>query len=135
MARSTNGLSSFALGSVVTIRSSRALISEVARLRSNEIRCSVVLPSFRCALKCRITLLFNLVVEIAQIGSIATTRSGNWVPLLVKLHTEIEPHAVENIFDFIQRLLAEILGRQHLALRTLHEVADSTDVGILQAVI
>ena len=37
MTRSTKGRSSFAFGSVVTMRSSRALMSEVARLRSIDI--------------------------------------------------------------------------------------------------
>jgi hypothetical protein len=36
MARSTNGRNSFAFGKVVTMRSSRELIREVARLRSIE---------------------------------------------------------------------------------------------------
>src|SRR3954454_5285879 len=135
MARSTNGRSSFALGNVVTIRSSRELISDVARLRNSEIRCSVVRPSFRCAFKCRIELLFNLVVEVAQVGSVASARTRNGITLFVELHTEIETHTIQDILDLVQRLLAKILGGQHLALGPLHEIANGTNVSIFQAVV
>src|SRR3954453_3364697 len=135
MARSTNGRNSFAFGKVVTIRSSRELISDVARLRNSEIRCSVVRPSFRCAFKCRMELLFNLVVEVAQVGSVAPARTGNWITLFVELHTEIETHTIQDILDLIQRLLPKIFRGQHLALGPLHEIANRTNVSILQAVI
>ena len=45
-----------AFGTVVTMRSSRALISEVAMFLSMDMRCSLVRPSFLCAFKCRIAL-------------------------------------------------------------------------------
>ncbi len=120
MARSTNGRNSFALGKVVTIRSSRAFINEVARLRSIDIRCSVVRPNFLCAFWCRMTLLeistqlsdnshfgrndwllFLFRFKICSISGVASAGTGNGIALFVKLHTEIQTHAVENLFDFV----------------------------------
>src|SRR3712207_2845631 len=120
MARSTKGLSSFAFGKVVTIRSSRAVIKEVARLRSIDMRCAVVRPSFLCALRCLITLaigcqvrgagkmslpapytrrlfLFFFVFYVREVAgvAVASARARNRVALLVELHAESEPHAVQ----------------------------------------
>ena len=55
--------------------------------------------------------------------------------MFVKLHSEIQAHATENVANFSQRLLTKILGRQHFALRTLHEISNSLNTGVLQAIV
>src|SRR6185295_4331214 len=155
MAFSTKGLNSFAFGSVVTMRSSRALIKETARLRSIDVRCSLVRPSLRCAFWCRMTLkdpsypysfrlcaagcnCLLLVVDIgkvAEIGAVATPGSGDWISLFVKFHPKVQTHAVQDFLNFVQRLLAEILGSQHLAFAALYQITNRSDIRILETVV
>src|SRR5882724_1800182 len=69
-------------------------------------------------------------------------RSGlawKWRPddaaVLVKLHTQREAHLHQYIFDFVERLAAEVLGLEHFVFAFLHEFANGLDVRILQAVV
>src|SRR5882672_1558771 len=143
------------------MRSSCELISETVRLRSIDMRCSLVRPSLRCAFKCRMTFhvrqssdcrllqqflrqtkvcrtskqLQLVICKVAQICSVATAGARNRISLLVKFHSKVQAHAVEYLFDFIERLLAEVLGSQHLAFATLHQVANRANVSILQTVV
>src|SRR5262245_36006851 len=50
------------------------------------------------------------------------------------LHTQAEAHLGEDLFDLVERLAAEILGFEHLALALLHQLTDILDIGVLQAV-
>src|ERR1043165_1351726 len=80
-------------------------------------------------------LLFLVAFEIRKISAVTAASSRNRITLLVKLHTEVETHAVQDLFDLIQRLLAEVLGGKHLALGALDQVANRPDVGILETVV
>src|SRR5256714_15314723 len=80
-------------------------------------------------------LLFFLVVRVLAQINVAAAGAGDGVALLVEGHAEVKPHAVQYLLDLVQRLLAEVLRREHLALRALDEVADGSDVGVLQAVV
>src|SRR6266508_3053046 len=53
----------------------------------------------------------------------------------IDLHAQLEPHLLENFFDFVQRFMAEVLGPEHLLFRLLNQFTDILDVGILQAVL
>src|SRR5215813_3891914 len=79
-------------------------------------------------------LLF-VALEIGKIGAVTAARARNRVTLLVKLHTEVESHAVQDFLDLVERLLAEILRSQHLALGALDQIANGANVGILQTVV
>src|ERR1051325_3804664 len=80
-------------------------------------------------------LLFLVAFIIRKIGSVAAARSRNRITLLVKFHSEVETHAVQDLFDLVERLLAEVFGGQHLALGTLDQVANGADVGVLETVV
>src|ERR1700741_4807421 len=80
-------------------------------------------------------LLFLVAFIIRKIGSIAATRSRNRITLLVKFHSEVEPHAVQDFLDLIERLLAEVLGGQHFAFGPLDQIANRADVGVLETVV
>src|SRR6185369_3874747 len=80
-------------------------------------------------------LLFLITFEIREIRAVATAGAGNRVSLFVEFHAEVETHAVEDLLDLVERLLAEVLRREHLALSALDEVANSANVGVLQAIV
>ena len=40
--------------------------------------------------------------------------------MFVEFHSEVETHAVEDLLDLVERLLAKVLGSKHLALGALH---------------
>ena len=54
---------------------------------------------------------------------------------MVDLHAELQAHFAQDLFDLIERLVAEILGLQHLLLRLLHQLADILDISVLQTVL
>src|SRR5712691_4386973 len=52
----------------------------------------------------------------------------------VETHAEVEAHLAQDGLDLVQRLLAEVLRLEQLALALLHEVGDRPDVRRLQAI-
>src|SRR5512140_1404256 len=127
MRRSICGRSSLALGSVVMMRS--LWISDASWLRNNIARCPLVRPSLRLTIPCLIEyfpsryslLALKLLPHLATSGGNAG-------------HAERQTQAGENVFDLVERLAAEVLGGEHLALGPLHQIAQSADVGVLEAV-
>src|ERR1044072_3072220 len=79
-------------------------------------------------------VLFLFALEVAQIGAVAATSAWDGIPLFVKLHSKIEAHSIQNFLDLVQRLLAEVLSGEHLAFAALHQVANRSDVRILQTI-
>src|SRR5262245_18073961 len=73
-------------------------------------------------------LLFVFGFKVGCIGSVTSARAGNRITLLVKLHTEVQPHSVQDFFYLVKRLLAEVFGRQHLALAPLDQIANGSDI-------
>src|SRR5882762_9829063 len=55
--------------------------------------------------------------------------------VLVELHAQAEAHLGQYIFDFIERLAAEVLGLQHFVFALLHEFANGLNIRVLQAVV
>ena len=55
--------------------------------------------------------------------------------VFVELDAEIQAHAAQDVANLAQRFLPKVLGRQHLAFRTLHQIANRLDAGVLQTVI
>src|SRR5436190_5303514 len=132
MSFSTNGRSSFALASVVTM--APLSMSDVARFRISASFCSLVRRSWRPALRCRIASLLHVV----RSGSRGLTRRRAPIhhaqPAIrfLEPHPEIEPLTLEQIRDLLERLLSEILDLQDLALRLTHEISERPDVRVLQ---
>src|ERR1044072_3494714 len=77
-----------------------------------------------------ILLLVLVVVGVLAELYLRAAGAGDGVALLVEGHAEVEPHAVQDFLYLVERLLAEVLRREHLALAPLHEVADNADVGV-----
>src|SRR2546421_12936911 len=80
------------------------------------------------------SLLLVVVRVLAQVN-VAAAGAGDGVALLVEGHAEVETHRVQYLLDLVQRLLAEVLRREHLAFAPLDKVADGADVRVLQAVV
>ena len=80
-------------------------------------------------------LLFFFVVYVIVYVAVTSASARNRVTLSVEFHTEIKAHSVEDVFDLIERFLAEILRRQHFSFGSLDEVTDSANVSVLQAII
>src|SRR4051812_5060376 len=132
---STKGRSSLALASVVSI--APFSMSDVARLRSSARRCSLVRRSCRPAFLCRIELLLH-VVRCGR-GRTARWRAGiqhanRSIRRLFEPHAEIQFFALEEIGDFLKRLLAEVLDLQNLTLRLPDQIAQAADVRVLERV-
>ena len=49
---------------------------------------------------------------------------------LIHAHTETEPHAVQDLLDFVQRLAAEVLRLEHFGFRLLNQLANRADVRV-----
>src|SRR5207244_5684143 len=113
--RSTNGRSSLPRATVV-VRCSY-FSRELAWFRSIAMRCSVTRPSFRCATRCLMFLFL---------------RRGS---RLIDAHAEAQPHRVQDFLDLVQTLAPEVLRLQHLRFGLLDELADRSDVRVLQAVV
>src|SRR5438270_13603255 len=73
--------------------------------------------------------------KFAQVRAVASARSWNCISLLVEFLPKVEAHAVQVFFNFVKRFLTEILCRQHLTFAPLHQVANRTNVRILQTVV
>src|SRR6185436_16477158 len=63
--------------------------------------------------------------------------AGAWyrISLIVKLHSEIQTHAAQDVANFSERLLPKVLGGEHLSFRALDQVANRFDTGVLQAIV
>src|SRR3954466_5346422 len=121
MSFSTNGRSSLALASVVSIAPNS--MSDDARLRMSESFCSLVRRSERPAFRCRIALLLHVVGR--RRGSPARRRAPIEDPhaltVLFVPHPEVQTLTLEQIGDLLERLLAEVLDLQNLVLRLPNE--------------
>src|ERR671912_1935644 len=120
--RSTQRLSSLALGSVVCIFSSRK--REVTILRIIAQRWLELRLSFLPELRCRILGGLFLVGAPSALDLLPRGK-------MVDLHAEFETHFAQDFFDFIERLVTEIFGFEHLLLRLLHQLANVFDISIL----
>src|SRR5919202_6090046 len=108
MSFSTNGRSSLAFASVVSI--APRSMSEVARLRISASFCSLVRRSCRPALRCRIGLLPFLVVRRRRGGTArrcAPVEDANAVAALLEAHSKVQPLPLQQLGDLLERLLAE----------------------------
>src|SRR5688500_11918388 len=125
MSFSTNGRSSFAFASVVSI--APCSMREVARFRINAIFCSVVRRSCRPAFLWRIGLL--LLVVVWRVGGRVAGRSTpvdhpHSLAVVLEPHSEVESLALQQVGDLLQRLLAEVLDLEDLALGLADQVAE-----------
>ena len=120
MSRSTNGRSSFAFGTVVVRCSWRS--SAVAWLRSIAMRCSVTRPSFRCATRCLIVFSsgrgWGLGLDLQPQPRLQSLSLFLRRRRLVEAHAEAQAHRVQDLLDLVQALAAEVLGLEHLGLRS-----------------
>src|SRR5437773_12175063 len=135
MSFSTNGRSSLAFASVVSI--APLSMSDDARFRISASFCSLVRRSLRRApLRCRIALLLHVVRRGR--GSLAGWRApiehAQPAVCLFEPHPEVEPLALEKIGNFLKRLLTEVLHLKDLAFGLPHEIAERPDVRILERV-
>src|SRR6185369_2079687 len=55
--------------------------------------------------------------------------------MLVDFHAELESHALENFFDFVKRLTAEVFRFEHLGFRLRYKLADGANVRVLQTIV
>src|ERR671934_2121964 len=105
---STNGRSSFAFASVVSM--APCSMSDDARLRISASFCSLVRRSWRPALRCRIALLLHVVRRRGR--GLARRRApvehAQTTVRFLEAHTEVESLALEKIRDLLKRLLAEV---------------------------
>lgn len=53
---------------------------------------------------------------------------------VVDLHSERKAHVGENFFDLLEGLSTEVFGLEHVLFGSLHELADQSDVRVLEAV-
>src|SRR5262249_49979220 len=132
---STNGRSSLAFASVVSI--APCSMSDDARLRMSAIFCSVVRRSWRPALRCRIALLLHVVGR----GRGSATRrrapiehANATVATFLEAHPKIQSFTLEQISDLLERFLAEVLHLKNLALCLTHQIAQGSDVRVLERV-
>src|SRR5438132_13051120 len=68
-------------------------------------------------------------------SSLAWERRPDDAAVLVELHAQREAHLHQYIFDFVERLAAEVLGLQHFVFALLYKLADGLDVRVLQAIV
>src|SRR5438270_115687 len=133
MRRSICGRSSFAFGKVVTMRS--LSMSDASWLRNMARRCPDVRPSLRWVIPCLITLYLSKSKGRRRAGpcSLLVHRSAARTAGHAG-HAERQSERSENVFDLIERRAAKVLGRKHLTLGALNEIAERADVGVLEAV-
>src|SRR4026209_885711 len=72
---------------------------------------------------------------VAQVGAVATACTRDWIALLVEFHPEVKSDSVQDLFDFIERLLAQILGGQHFTFAALYQISERSNVSILQTIV
>src|SRR6185295_510183 len=122
MSFSTNGRSSLALASVVSM--APLSMSDDARFRISASFCSLVRRSCRPALRCRIASLLH-VVRSGRRGLArrrAPIHHAQPAIGLFEAHPEIEPFTLEQIRDLLERLFAEVLHLQDLAFRLPYQI-------------
>src|SRR5512140_3641287 len=139
--RSATRRASFALATVVSIRSCRK--SDVTRLRSSARRCSCVRESFRNETRWRMVRqsLRRVIVQVGRgrgggrLGR-AFAHGARRAPRIVSgyVHAQSEAQVGQHVLDLLERLAAEVAVLQHLGLALLHQVADRLDVGLLETV-
>src|SRR5690348_11359938 len=132
---STNGRSSFAFASVVSM--APCSMSDDSRFRRSASFCSLVRRSCRPALRCRIALLLHVVGRggggPAWRGALIE-HAHTAVSAFFEPHPEIQILALEEIGDLLKRFLAEVLDLQDLAFGLPDQIAERADVGILERV-
>src|SRR5918999_3675632 len=114
---STNGRSSLALASVVSI--APFSMSDVARFRISASFCSLVRRSCRPAFRCRMSLLRFLVVRRGRSGAAGRRppiEDSHPVAAFLEPHSEVQTLALKQLRDLLERLLAEVLDLQDLVL-------------------
>ena len=121
--RSATRRSSFALASVVSIRSCSS--SDVTMLRNSAFRCALVRPSFR--LPCGVASSQASRCSRSFSRSLRGGKFSSFMP-------SESPIDCEHLLDLVQRLAAEVLRLEHLGLGLLHQLADVADVRVLEAV-
>src|SRR5215471_1240112 len=124
MSRSVTRRSSFALVSVVSMRSWAMRLA--ARFLNIARRWLAFRPNLRPALRCRMTA--PLVAVLLRLPAL------EHLGPVVDLHAQRKAHTAQDLFDLLQRLAAEVLGLEHVLLGPLHQLADEGDVGVLQAI-
>src|SRR5262245_42697 len=108
-------------------------------------RCSVTLPSFRCATLCLIFSRLEGPKGLERLDGLPYPARPAPptlpAPLLVRHRRLIDPHAeaqshgVEDLLDLVQALATEILRLEHLGFGLLHQLANRADVRVLQTVV
>src|SRR5512147_2851502 len=109
MSGSTTRRSSFALGSVVAIVSSR--MRDAAMLRYMAVRWLLLRPRARPALRC----IMALQLPVCSGGLVVVLRQPRGRPVL-DAHAERQAVALEHFLDLGERLLAEVRRTQQLHL-------------------
>src|SRR5258708_795617 len=144
---SATGRAAFARVSVVVIRPCSKRL--VTRFRNVARRCHGLRPSFDPDFRCRIRLSlypslrtsFGAPLQPDRIFGcrrrrrLARQRRPDNPAVLVELHAEAQTHFYENVLDLVERLPAEVLGLQHFVFALLHELADSLNIRVLEAVV
>ena len=132
---STNGRSSFAFASVVSI--APCSMSDDARLRMQR----ELLLAGPAKLTPRFTMPHCLTPPCRRArrrrpGSAACPNRARErsVAVLLEPHPEIQSFTLEEIGDLLERLLAEVLDLQDLALRLADQIAERADVRVLERV-
>src|SRR5574341_2397367 len=120
---------SLALGSVVSMRSCSR--TEVTSERYSARRWLLLRPRARPALRWRMSghpLGFGLGLH-SDFGLAPFRRHQ-----VFDVHAEGQAHFVEQFFDLVERLAAEVFGFEHFVFGLLHQVRDGLDVRVLEAV-
>src|SRR6185437_4241399 len=88
------------------------------------------------ALRCRMVLfLYSRVLIVIEIGGHRGRSTAYQSSLRIELHAKGQAETRENLFDFVERFTAEILGAKHLGFALLNQVPDGLNIGVLEAVI
>src|SRR6185436_16718591 len=55
--------------------------------------------------------------------------------LLIELHSKMQSHRREDLFDLVEGFPPEVFGLEHIGLRLLDKLADSSNIGVLKTVV